>query len=181
MLTAILKQFKENQKKLPVFNTIWQFQRTYFRGWWMTAGLVTGRESCVGTGLSWKLCTASAGKSAWPLTGAPEIVNDLGGLETMWTPNKCTDHPSMKDLFIVLCPIQKPYNSNVLYKLWSYPSCWQYLNLWGWCRKFHDENSEYMYSNPTLLMCLNQEVWARQGTHKEMINTIYKISYAGTT
>jgi len=49
----------------------------------MTAGLVTGRESCVGTGFSWKLCTASAGKSAWPLTGAPEIVNDLGGLETM--------------------------------------------------------------------------------------------------
>ena len=116
MLTAILKQFTENQKKLPVFNTIWQLQRTYFRGWWMTAGLVTGRESCVGTGFSWKLCTASAGKSAWPLTGAPEIVNDLGGLETMWTPNKCTDHPSMKDLLIVLCPIQKPNNSNVLHK-----------------------------------------------------------------
>jgi hypothetical protein len=35
----------------------------------------------VGTGFSWKLCTASAGKSALPLTGAPEIVNDLGGLE----------------------------------------------------------------------------------------------------
>jgi hypothetical protein len=37
----------------------------------------------VGTGFSWKLCTASVGKSALPLTGAPEIVNDLGGLETM--------------------------------------------------------------------------------------------------
>lgn len=124
MLTAILKQFTENQKKLPVLNTMWQLQRTYLRGWWMTVGLVTWRESCVGTGFSWKLCTASAGKSAWPLTGAPEIVNDLGGLETMWTPNKCTDHPSMKDLFFVLCPIQKPNNSNVLYKLWSYPSCY---------------------------------------------------------
>jgi len=124
MLTAILKQFIENQKKLPVFDTIWRLQRTYLRGWWMTVGLVTWRESCVGTGFSWKLCTASAGKSAWPLTGAPEIVNDLGGLKTMWTPNKCTDHPSMKDLFIVLCPIQKYNNSNVLYKLWSYPSCY---------------------------------------------------------
>ena len=134
MLTAILKQFTENQKKLPVFNTILQLQRTYLRGWWMTVGLVTWRESCVGTGFSWKLCTASAGKSAWPLTGAPEIVNDLGGLETMWTlmislvqkqtPNKCTDHPSIKEPFIVLCPIQKPNNPNVLYKLWSYPSCY---------------------------------------------------------
>jgi hypothetical protein len=46
----------------------------------MTVGLVTWRESCVGTGFSWKLCTASVGKSAWPLTGAPEIVSDLGGL-----------------------------------------------------------------------------------------------------
>lgn len=130
MLTAILKQFTENQKKLPVFNTIWQLQRTYLRGWWMTVGLVAWRESCVGTGFSWKLCTASAGKSAWPLTGAPEIVKDLGGLETMWTlmislvqkqtPNKCTDHLSKKDPFSVLCPIQKPNNSHVLYKLWSY-------------------------------------------------------------
>lgn len=66
----------------------------------MTVGLVAWRESCVGTGFSWKLCTASAGKSALPLTGAPEIVNDLGGLETMLmlmitsaskqTPDKCT-------------------------------------------------------------------------------------------
>lgn len=173
----------KTKRNFQSFNTIWQLQRTYLRGWWMTVGLVTWRESCVGTGFSWKLCTASAGKSAWPLTGAPEIVNDLGGLETMWTPNKCTDHPSMKDIFIVLCPIQKLNNSNVLYKLWSYPSC--YLSFQStvvttfeptrMMQKISWWKLEYLYSHPTMLVCLNQEVWASQGTHKETTNIMYEI------
>jgi len=38
------------------------------------------RASCVGAGFSWKCCTASGGKSALPLAGAPLIIIVFGGL-----------------------------------------------------------------------------------------------------
>lgn len=40
-----------------------------------------GRDSWVGTGFSWKTCTASGGKSAFPFAGNPLIIKVLGGLE----------------------------------------------------------------------------------------------------
>lgn len=97
----------------------------------MIVGLVTWRESCVGTGFSWKLCTASVGKSAWPLTGAPEIVNDLGGLETMQilitsiskqAMDKCIN-PPFSARSILSCPILKPQEKNSDFTCYVRPKC----------------------------------------------------------
>lgn len=42
-----------------------------------------GRASWVGTGFSWKTCTASGGKSAFPFAGTPLIIRVLGGLKKL--------------------------------------------------------------------------------------------------
>jgi len=54
----------------------------YFLGWWITIGFVGAPLSWVGIGLSWKDCTASFGKSAFPFCGAPETTDTalFGGL-----------------------------------------------------------------------------------------------------
>lgn len=54
----------------------------HFLGCWIMMGreLWAGRASWVGTGFSWKCCTASGGKSAFPLARAPLIIMAFGGL-----------------------------------------------------------------------------------------------------
>jgi len=66
----------------------------HFLGCWMMIGREqwAGRASCVGVGFSWKCCTASGGKSAFPLAGAPLIIIVFGGLQQfqfffMWFEN----------------------------------------------------------------------------------------------